>query len=394
MELKQLIHLMKVDFWHNSVQEWLTALSVALVVLIVLRLMKWLLMRYCSIKSQDQRWDLFELTGIIAQKTLLPFITIYALYAGLQVLDLPSRLSPWIFSIVMAALILQLTLWGNTMVDYYLSRSHQTRLEANAARVTTLRAVGFVVKLMLAVIAAVLILDNIPGVEITALVASLGITGIAVALAVQNILSDLLASLSIVLDKPFVIGDFIIIDDYMGTVENIGLKTTRIRSLSGEQLIFANNDLLKSRVRNYKRMAERRVVFSIRVAYQTPLAKLKMIPGAIGGIIEAQTATRFDRAHFQGYGDFALNIEVVYYVLDADYNRYMDIQQAINLAIYQMFEEQNIDFAYPTQTLYIDGKVRRTAPDDEGRIGEHRPRERWHPPHAVSSAGPRKKTSS
>jgi small-conductance mechanosensitive channel len=211
---------------------------------------------------------------------------------------------------------------------------------------------------VLAAIAAVLILDNIPGVEITALVASLGIGGIAVALAVQNILSDLFASLSIVLDKPFVIGDFIIVDNCLGTVEHIGLKTTRLRSLSGEQLVFSNNDLLKSRVRNYKRMAERRVVFSVGVTYQTPLEKLERIPTLIRDTIEAQPAVRFDRAHFQGYGDFALNFEVVYYVLDPDYNRYMDIQQGINLGIYSSFAEEGIEFAYPTRTLYIAGENR------------------------------------
>ncbi|MGA9537034.1 MAG: mechanosensitive ion channel family protein, partial [Desulfobacterales bacterium] len=178
-------------------------------------------------------------------------------------------------------------------------------------------------------------------------------SGIAVALAVQNILSDLFASLSIVLDKPFVIDDFIIVDNYMGTVEHIGLKTTRLRSLSGEYLVFSNNDLLKSRIRNYTRMLERRVVFSIGVTYQTPLEKLKQVPATIRKIIESQEAVRFDRAHFQGYGDFALKFEVVYYVLNPDYNRYMDIQQSINLAIFESFEKEGIDFAYPTQQLYI-----------------------------------------
>lgn len=351
------MELLNVSFWNNSVKEWLTALAVALAVLIFLRLLKWGLVRYFSNRTQQDRWDVFELTASVARRTLLPFVTIFAVYAGLQILDLPPNLLPWIFSIAMAAFILQLTLWANSLADHFLNRSQQQNLKENAARLTTLRAVGFIVKLVIAAIAAILILDNIPGVEITALVASLGITGIAVALAVQNILSDLFASLSIVLDKPFVIGDFIIIDNYMGTVENIGLKTTRVRSLSGEQLVFSNNDLLKSRVRNYKRMAERRVVFSIGVTYQTPLEKLKKIPATIREIIESKEAARFDRAHFQGYGDFALKFEVVYYVLDPDYNRYMDIQQAINLAIFQSFEEEDIDFAYPTQTLYIDGKI-------------------------------------
>ncbi|MFO7686374.1 MAG: mechanosensitive ion channel family protein [Desulfobacterales bacterium] len=351
------MEFLDIRFWGNSVKEWLTALVVAITVVIFLRLVKWILVRYLTNRADQDRWDVVELTAIAARRTQLPFVMIFAIYAGFQVLDLPQRLPPWIFSITMAALILQLTLWANATVDYFLNRSQQRTLERNAARVTTLRAAGLIVKLVLAAIAAILILDNIPGVEITALVASLGITGIAVALAVQNILSDLFASLSIVLDKPFVIGDFIIVDNYMGTVEHIGLKTTRVRSLSGEQLIFSNNDLLQSRVRNYKRMAERRVVFSIGVTYQTPLEKLKQIPATIRQIIESQETARFDRAHFQGYGDFALNFEVVYYMLDPDYNRYMDIQQAINMAIFRSFEEMGVDFAYPTQTLYLDGKI-------------------------------------
>lgn len=350
---------LNVNFWNNSVERWLTALAVAVAVTIFLRLLKWGLVRYLAGHTQQERWVVFELTATVARRTLLPFIMIVAVYVGLQVVDLPPHVETWLASITIGTFILQVTLWANSLVDYYLKRTQQLRIDENAARVTTLRAAGFIVKLILAGIAAILILDNIPGVQVTALVASLGISGIAVALAVQNILSDLFASLSIVLDKPFVIGDFIIVDDYLGTVEHIGLKTTRVRSLSGEQLIFSNNDLLKSRVRNYKRMAERRVVFSIGVTYQTPHEKLKQIPATIREIIESQETARFDRAHFQGYGDFALKFEVVYYVLDADYNRYMDIQQAINLSIYRSFAAAGIDFAYPTQTLYIDAKNRK-----------------------------------
>jgi len=174
-----------------------------------------------------------------------------------------------------------------------------------------------------------------------------------VALAVQNILADLFASLSIALDQPFVIGDFIIVGDYLGTVENIGLKTTRVRSLSGEQLIFANNDLLNSRIRNYKRMGERRVVFSFGVTYQTAYDKLKTIPGVVQDIIESYENTRFDRAHFSEFGDFSLAFEVVYFVRSPDYNEYMDIQQGINLALVEHFEQEGIEFAYPTQTLFV-----------------------------------------
>jgi len=195
-------------------------------------------------------------------------------------------------------------------------------------------------------------LDNL-GIDVTALVAGLGIGGVAVALAVQNVLGDLFASLSIILDKPFVIGDFLVIGEYMGSVEYVGLKTTRVRSLSGEQLVFSNSDLLKSRIRNYGRMYERRVVFNIGVTYDTPRELLKRIPGMIRAAVEAQDKTRFDRSHFMKYGDYALQFETVYYVLSPDYNVYMDIQQAIYLIIHEDFEQNHIDFAYPTQTLIV-----------------------------------------
>jgi small-conductance mechanosensitive channel len=186
-------------------------------------------------------------------------------------------------------------------------------------------------------------------------VAGLGVGGIAVALAAQNILGDLFASLSIVLDRPFVLGDFLIVDDLMGSVEEIGLKTTRVRSLSGEQLVFSNTDLLNSRIRNYGRMFERRVVFQLGVTYQTPREQLQAIPGMVRDAVEAHgDRVRFDRAHFAKYGDFALSFEIVYYVLGPDYNEYMDIQQAINLDIHQRFEDAGIAFAYPTQTLFLE----------------------------------------
>jgi small-conductance mechanosensitive channel len=199
---------------------------------------------------------------------------------------------------------------------------------------------------------ALLVLANL-GIDVTAMVAGLGIGGIAVALAAQNILGDLFASASIVLDKPFVIGDFIIVGEDMGTVEHIGLKTTRVRSLSGEQLVFANNDLLKSRIRNFKRMNERRAAFGIGVTYQTPAEKLAAIPAMLREAVEAQSPTRFDRAHFKQYGDSALLFEVVYYVLSPDYNLYMDIQQAINLAVFRRFAEEQIEFAHPTYTVCL-----------------------------------------
>ncbi|HSB55513.1 MAG TPA: mechanosensitive ion channel family protein, partial [Gemmatimonadales bacterium] len=205
---------------------------------------------------------------------------------------------------------------------------------------------------LLWVVLVLLVLDNL-GVNISTLMAGLGIGGVAIALATQNILGDLFASLSIVLDKPFVVGDFIVVGDLMGTVERVGLKTTRLRSLSGEQLIFANADLLGSRVRNFKRMSERRVLFDLGVTYETQAATLSRIPAMLREIVDAERGVRFDRAHLRSFDASAVTFEVVYYILDPDYNRFMDTQQRINLAIFRRFEAENVEFAYPTQTLYV-----------------------------------------
>jgi small-conductance mechanosensitive channel len=202
------------------------------------------------------------------------------------------------------------------------------------------------VRLTLWVVVLLLALDNL-GVNVTALVAGLGIGGIAVALATQNILSDAFASLSIVLDRPFVVGDFIVVDSLMGRVEHIGLKTTRVRSPSGEEIIFANSELLKSRIRNYRGSYERRVVFSVGVTYETPHAKLARIPTNIREIIEAQEHARFERAHFAKLAESALIFEVVYYVLSSDETLFMDIQHAINLALYVRFQKDGVEFATP-----------------------------------------------
>ena len=218
---------------------------------------------------------------------------------------------------------------------------------------TALGAVGFLAKAGLWAIFALLILQNL-GAEITPLLAGVSVGGIAVALAVQNVLGDLLSSLSIILDKPFVIGDYVVVGDFSGTVEHVGLKSTHIRSVSGEQLVFSNSDLLSSRIRNYKRMQERRAVFTVGVTYSTPAETLEAIPGMIRDIVEAQGNTRFGRSHFKSFGGYSLDVETVFFMTIPDYGIYMDVQQAINLAIYRKFAEEGIEFAFPTQTLHVE----------------------------------------
>lgn len=339
--------------YNNSVKVWIIAILIFLISLIALKIIKRFIVRKLGAFAKRTKSSVDDIILLFIEKTTTLMLLFLAFFGGSLVLSLSQTTRHVIQSIVILVLLIQVTIWGDAIISFGLERYKKKNIEKNASEVTTMTAIAFIGRLFLYSIIILLSLDNL-GINITALITGLGIGGVAVALAVQNILSDLFASLSIVLDKPFVVGDFIIVDNYLGTVEHIGLKTTRVRSLSGEQLIFANNDLLKSRIRNYKRMYERRVVFSIGVTYNTPYEKLAVIPGMIREIIESKEQVRFERAHFKSYGDFSLNFEIVYWVKNPDYNVYMDIQQAINLELFQKFAENGIEFAFPTQTIYLE----------------------------------------
>ncbi len=287
------------------------------------------------------------------------FISV-ALYVSAALVDMALPVMTLVSRLVVIGAIVQGALWATRFFSEWVSAAKSAAKDqefaTDAARVTTVGALGLVGKIVIWTLVVLLVLDNL-GVNITALTAGMGIGGVAVALALQNVLGDIFASLSIALDKPFVIGDFVIVESLMGTVEHVGLKTTRLRSLSGEQLVFSNTDLLQSRIRNFKKMVERRVVFKIGVEYTTPLEKLKKLPQLIRGIVESESTTRFDRAHFQQFGDFSLDYEIVYFVLDPDYNKYMDIQQSINLRLFEAFENEKIAFAFPTQVVQLQRKT-------------------------------------
>lgn len=354
--------LLDFRFMENTGEQWLLAVGIALLFYVVFFIIKPVVRARLSrlAKRTETHWDDAVLDLLANTKSLA--LLIFALFFGSLVLTLTDKVRTIIVSVTLIALILQGGLWASQLLQYWIKRATEKRRQEDPGRVAALNVSSWVGRLTIWSIVLLLILDNL-GINITALVAGLGVGGIAVALAVQNILGDLFASLSIVLDKPFAVGDFIIVDDYLGSVENVGLKTTRLRSLSGEQLVMSNADLLSSRIRNYGRMYERRIVFNLGVTYQTPREKLKKIPGIIREAVEAQDKTRFDRSHFKAYGDFALDFETVYYVLEPDYNVYMNIQQAVNLAIHERFEQEMIEFAYPTQTLYVQ-QVGASAPSD------------------------------
>jgi small-conductance mechanosensitive channel len=304
--------------------------------------------------ARTEATEVLEIPMLAASRTTLAFMVVVAAYTGLASYGLEGRAAQWALRILTIAGFWQAGLWASTAAVAWLDHRRQVTLAEDKAVAGSIGIICFVARVLIWGMVLLLTLDNL-GVDITALVAGLGIGGIAVALALQNVLGDLLASLSIALDQPFVIGDFLIVGDHMGSVEYIGIKSTRLRSLTGEQIVISNADLLSSRVRNYGRMYERRIVFSLGVTYETQRAKLERIPALLRGIIESQDGVRFDRAHFAKYGDFSLDFEIVYHVLSADYGRYMDVQQAINFRIHEAFEKLGVQFAYPTQTVWVAG---------------------------------------
>ncbi len=341
----------------NTLQSWLIAVIILAAVFAALKFAQRTAVHKLSKKAAETENQLDDLLVSMLRQTKFLVLIVVSVYAASWAVTIkPSAAALWQKTVVLI-MILQGGLWASVAVTFGLNRVMQKRMDQDASSATTITFLGFIARFVLWIIVFLLVLDNL-GVNITGLVAGLGIGGIAVALAVQNILGDLLASLSIVLDKPFVIGDSIVVDSFSGTVEHIGLKTTRIRSISGEQLVFSNNDLLKSRIQNYKRMQERRVVFGFGVTYQTPLEKLPLINRIIREIIAAQPNSRFERVHFKEYGDSALNYEVVYFVMTPEYGIFMDVQETINLEIFRRFQEEGIEFAYPTRTVLIQKETK------------------------------------
>ena len=337
----------------NSLMKWVIALAAAVAIYLLLTVLRRTVGNRLKSMADRTTTDLDNfISDLVRVRTKKILFLALAVYGSSLFLDLPADIERVIVGTTFILLFFQVGLWGNGMINFLVTRRAAKDGE-DGLNLEAYSVITWIAKAALWTIVVLLALNNL-GIQITALVAGLGISGIAVALAVQNILGDLFASLSIVMDRPFVIGDFIIVGDQMGTVEHVGLKTTRVRSLSGEQIVFSNTDLLSSRIRNYRLMNERRVLFTLGMTYQTPAEKLERIPGMIQEIIEAQEQVRFDRAHFASYGDFSLNFEIVYWVLDRDYALYMDIQQEINLALYRKFEEEKIEFAYPTQTLFME----------------------------------------
>lgn len=335
----------------QPISRWLLALGLWLALaLVLLALRGGLLRRLRTVRKRRELKPAEHVLENALQSTFKSVLIVLTLYLGLAAAGAPDDITKPFSRIAIVLLLLQVARWGTGLITLGVGRYVELHPQTPPSAA---RGMGFLMRLVLWVFVLLVALSNL-GVDITALVTGLGIGGVAVALAIQNILGDVFAYLSILVDEPFVTGDFLVVGPEVGTVEKIGVRTTHLRSLSGEQIVLPNSDLLGSRIRNFKRMQERRVLFTIGVVYGTAPDQLTAIPEMIRQVVEAQDQTRFDRAHFKAFGDSALLYEIVYYVLTPDYNTYMDIQQAINLEISRRFAEQGIEFAYPTQTLYMN----------------------------------------
>ncbi|MEW6718766.1 MAG: mechanosensitive ion channel family protein [Chloroflexota bacterium] len=348
------MELLETTIWGNSLKSWGSALLIFLFTTLILHFFKRVILQRLVVLVQKTKTDVDDIVAELIDQTKFLFLLMISAYFVSLTLTLPPIVYTTARTIVIIIVLIQVGFWSTGLITSLVNRRVRKQLPEDAGEATAINARGIIAKIALWVIIALWSLDNIPGVEVNTLIASMGIGGIAVALAVQNILGDLFASLSIVLDKPFVIGDSIVVDEYTGTVEHIGLKSTRIRSLTGEQLVFSNSDLLKSRIRNYKHMEERRISFTIGVDIKTPYDKLISIPDMVKEIVEVNEMVSCDRVHLVQIGDFSYLYEIVYHVLTSDQRVYLNIQPAINLGIIKRFEDEGIEMPYPTQRLYIE----------------------------------------
>ena len=345
-------NIMQITFLQNRILDYLVFFSILLVGILTIRIFRHLVLSRLRAWAEKTATDIDDFLIQGFEKTLLPILYFGIFYLSTRSLTLNVALNKIIYTLG----VIVLTLFGIRFLVALINYSIETYLlkkEKDAIRERNLKGIITVIKVVIWGLGITFLLDNL-GFKISSVIAGLGIGGVAVALAAQAVLGDLFSYFAIFFDRPFEVGDFIIVGEYMGSIEDIGIKTTRIRSLGGEQLVFSNTDLTNSRVRNYKRMEKRRVVFKLGVTYQTSLQQLKEIPLIITGIIKKINDTAFDRAHFSSYGDFSLIFEVVYYVIGSDYNKYMNIQQEINLEIMEEFEKRRIEFAYPTQTIFLE----------------------------------------
>lgn len=341
-------------FLGNPVHAWIWAAGVALGSFFLFLLLRRLFVSRFDRLASRTATDLDDFALVLARRTRPLLLLLPSLHIGGALhLDLAPRASAALQAATLLAVLVQVGLWGSSGFEFWVARTRRKQQEGGGSSFALVGAMGFIGKLVIWTVVLLLALANL-GVDVTALVAGLGVGGVAVALSLQNVLGDLFAALSIALDRPFVLGDTIAVDDLEGTVESIGMKTTRLRSVTGEQLIFSNGDLLKSRVRNLQRMTERRVLLAFGVALATPVEALERIPDLVREAVEGEPDLRFGRAHFKGFGPSSFDFEAAYFVDRPEGQKALDRQQAVNFALLRRLEAAGIALAVPESRLRLE----------------------------------------
>ncbi len=335
-------------FLGNRVVDWLfAALAVAFSLLVLPLFKRQLRVYHARWRREHDDAPGLALLAQLLDRTNYLLLLVLALYWAEQILVLPAELRSVHHVLIIVGAWLQAAIWAGVALRFIILRKSAGDDPDDPSRQSSVNVLLFCARLLVWALFSLLALDNL-GINITALVAGLGVGGIAVALAVQTLLGDLFGSLSIAFDKPFVVGDWLQVDQYEGTVERIGVKSTRLRSVSGEQIILSNADMLKSRVRNLGRMPERRAMFRLYVAYDTPPALVDRITPLVESVVQAQPDTRFVACRLAALGSYALEFEVCYFVLEPAVPHYLDVTDTVNRGILAAFNGAGVKFAYPT----------------------------------------------
>jgi len=347
----EIFKILNYSFGGNLVKDYLFVLAVFILIISVLKIFEKIIVARIKKLADNTKNDFDDLLVKVFDSIGWPFYLLLSLYISLGYLNLPEIIAKVVFYIFLVALV------------YYIVKSIQQIIDYGIKKVVEKKGVGVdssaielltkIVKGVVWAIAIIIVVQNF-GYDVSSLVVGLGVGGIAIAFALQNILEDIFSSLSIYFDKPFQTGDFIIVGDNMGTVKKIGMKSTRIQALQGEEIIVSNRELMSTRIQNFKKLEKRRIVFNFGVIYRTDSEKLKIIPNIVNEVMNNQELAELDRVHFKEFGDFSLKFEVVYFINSKEYIDYMDTQQAINLAIKERFEQEEIEMAYPTQTINLN----------------------------------------
>lgn len=349
-------------YFNNTVLDYLLFLISIISSCIVIRIIEYFLLKRLNVWAEKTKTPVDNLLVQGNKKYLLPTIYIVVIYLNTKLLYLNPIMTKIIGTVIFALVTIISAIFISSVASFIFNKYWASKAK-DANNELALKWIVGMTKAVIWGVTLILFLDNV-GVKINSLIAGLGVGGLAIAFAAQAILADIFCFFTIFFDRPFGLGDFIVAGEQMGTVEHIGVKTTRLRALNGEQLIFSNTDLTSSRITNYKTMEQRRVLFTLGVTYDTTHEKLKEIPGIIKGIIDNVQNTTFGRTHFFSYGTYSLNFEIAYYVLSSDYDKYMDIRQQINFRIKEEFDNKGIEFAFPTQTTYLQGSSLIAPPEN------------------------------